>query len=126
MAMDNSLICDTNVLVYFIDGNKSVGKLFEKSNVIFSSITYVEILSNKQLLPHRRDLIRDFLRSFTVIETSPQINEFAVDLRLNYSLDTPDSIIAATAKYLNTPLATADSAFYKIKELEIIKFPHKK
>lgn len=66
--------------------------------------------------------MEDFLKSFTIIETNPLINKIAIDFRLQYSLDTPDSIIAATAKYQNIKLITADKIFFKVKEIEIIPF----
>lgn len=122
MANNKSLLCDTNVLVYFIDGNINAGQFFNSYNIIFSSITYIEVLSNSKLSSERRELLRDFLTTFTLIETSPLINNLAVGMRLNYKLDTPDGLIAATAKYLDIPLLTFDSAFLKIKEIQVIPF----
>src|SRR5690606_27651906 len=123
MVMDKSLVCDTNVLVYFIDGNIDAGKLFSEYNIIFSSITCIEVLSNKKLTSKRRDLLEDFIRTFTIIETSPLINKYAINFRVNYNLDTPDAIIAGTAKYLNAPLVTNDASFFSIKEIDLIPFP---
>lgn len=122
MSKERTLVCDTNVLVYFIDGNISSGKIFEESNVILSAISYIEILSNKKLTSERRELLQDFLRTFTFIETSPLINKLAINMRLNYGLNTPDAIIAATAKYLDLQMVTNDAAFFKIKEIEVIPF----
>lgn len=122
MSKERTLVCDTNVLVYFIDGNISSGKIFEESNVILSAISYIEILSNKKLTSERRELLLDFLRTFTFIETSPLINKLAINMRLNYGLNTPDAIIAATAKYLDLQMVTNDAAFFKIKEIEVIPF----
>jgi len=122
MAKNRPLLCDTNVLVYFIEGNLDAGKIFEDNDVILSSISFIEILSNKKLTSARRELLRDFLKTFTFIETSPFINQLAVNMRLNYGLNTPDAIIAATAKYFGLPMSTNDASFFKIKEIEIIPF----
>ena len=122
MNKEKSLVCDTNVLVYFIDGNIIAGKIFEENNIILSSISYIEILSNKKLTTERRKLLQDFLKTFTFIETSPLMNKLAINMRLNYGLNTPDAIIAATAKYLDLQMVTNDAAFFKIKEIEIIPF----
>ena len=122
MAKPNSLLCDTNVLVYFIAGNIKAGKIFKDYQIILSSITYIEILSNKKLTSERMELLLDFLKTFTFIETSPSINKLTINMRLNYRLNTQDAIIAATAKYLDLSIVTNDTAFFKIKEIEIIPF----
>ncbi len=122
MANNASIICDTNVLAFFLDGDIEAGRIFEKNDVMFSSITYIEILSNKKLTSARRELLRNFLDAFTVIETSQIINSFSINMRLNYNLDTPDAIIATTVKYLNVPLITADSSFFKMKDINVVKF----
>lgn len=122
MGKSNSLLCDTNVLVYFVDGNINAGEYFQNYDITFSAITYIEVLSNNKLSTERRELLKDFLTTFTFIKTSPLINNLTVNMRLNYKLDTPDGIIAATAKYLDVPLLTYDSAFFKIKEIQVIPF----
>jgi predicted nucleic acid-binding protein len=125
MANKQIIVCDTNILVYFFEGNKEAGKVLNINQVIISSITFIEILSNKNIPAFQRNLIYDFLRSLSIVETNPVINKIAAEFRLLYGLDTADPIIAATAKYQNNALATADKIFYKIKEIEIIKFSKK-
>ena len=117
-----SIICDTNIIAYFFEGNKEAGKIISISDVIISSITFIETLSNKKIPFSKRELMVDFLKSLTIIETNPFINKIAIDFRIQYSLDTPDAIIAATAKYQNIKLVTADKIFFKVKEIEIIPF----
>ena len=125
MANKQIIVCDTNILVYFFEGNKEAGKILNLNQVIISSITFIEILSNKNIPSSQRNLIYDFLRSLSIVETNPVINKIAAEFRLIYGLDTADAIIAATAKYQNNNLVTADKIFYKIKEIEIIKFSKK-
>jgi len=122
MVNKRLIVCDTNVLAYFFEGNKEAGKVINLNQVIISSVTFIEILGNKNIPVSRRDLMNDFLRSMVIVETNPIINNIAAEFKLLYSLQTPDAIIAATAKYQNSRLVTADKAFFKIKEIEIIKF----
>jgi predicted nucleic acid-binding protein len=122
MANKQIIICDTNILVYFFEGNKEAGKLLNLNRVSISSIGFIEILSNKNLPSSQRDMIYDYLFSLVVVETNPIINKIAVELRLLYGLDTADAIIAPRAKPQNNILVTANKIFYKIKEIEIIKF----
>ena len=117
-----SIIFDTNIIAYFFEGNKEAGKLMKVYDAIISSITFIEALSSKKIPASKRELMEGFLQSFTIIETNPLINKIAIDFRLKYSIDTPDAIIAATAKYRNVKLITADKIFFKIKEIEIIPF----
>ena len=118
--MHKSFILDTNILIYFFEGNMAAGKLIEKIQYNVSSITYIELLSDANI--QKRELIIDFLLGTTIIHTNPAICEFATNFRLNYKIKTPDAIIAATAKYLGFPLITADAQLFQIKEIEIIKF----
>ena len=120
--MRNLFVLDTNILVYFFDGNKSAGKLLSTIEYTISSVTYIELLSDFKTPFAKREIISEFLSNSTIIQTSPPICDLAADFRLNYNIKTPDTIIAATAKYLGIPLITADASFFKIKEIEIIKF----
>jgi|SRR5580698_106070 predicted nucleic acid-binding protein len=118
--MNKSFILDTNILIYFFDGNDAAGKLIREVQYNVSSITHIELLSNANA--SRRELITEFLSGTTIIHTNPAICEFAINFRLNYKIKTPDAIIAATAKYLGFTLITADAQLFQIKEIEIIKF----
>ena len=117
-----SILCDTNVIAYFFEGHKEEGKIINLQNVLISSITFIEMLSNKRTPPLKWVLMKDFLQTLTIIETNPFINNISIDLRLKYHIDTPDAIIAATAKYHNIKLVTAEKIFFKIKEIAIIPF----
>ncbi len=120
--MRKEFLFDTNVLIYFFEGNKDAAKLLEDNEFFLSSISFVELLSNLQMLPQRREVIKDFLLTTTIIQTNMDICEKASKLRLSYAIKLPDAIIAATAQYLGLPFITADAAFFKIKEIEIIPF----
>ena len=122
MAKGRSVVFDTNVLIYFFAGNDNAGEAVRQYNTIISSITTIELLSGKKQTLKERELIRDFLEGVTPFQTTPLISELAIKFRLSYNLIVTDAIIAATAKYLDTPLITSDAAFFKIKEIEIIPF----
>ena len=114
-----SIICDTNIIAYFFEGNKEAGKIISLSDVIISSITFIEALSNNKIPVSKRELMEDFLKSLTIIETNPLINKIAIDFRIQYSLDTPDAIIAATAMKYQLPFVTADKGFTRIEGLNL-------
>jgi predicted nucleic acid-binding protein len=122
MDSNNSLICDTNVLVYFFTGNAAAGKVVSQYNVVVSAITAIELLSSSRQSSVERELVKDFLSGITSVHTNPYIVDLAINFRLSYSLLVPDAVIVATAKYLEMPLVTSDTELFKIKEIEIIKF----
>ena len=49
MVHKRSIICDTNIIAYFFEGNKEAGKIISLSDVIISSVTFIEALSNKKI-----------------------------------------------------------------------------
>ena len=120
--MRNQVVFDTNILVYFFDGSLNAAELLSRSEFFLSAMTHIEILSDLNTAPGKRALIKDFLSGVTIIQTTPFICERAAKFRLSYALKLPDAIIAATALHLGFPLVTGDTAFFKIKEIEIIPF----
>ena len=122
MVKGKSVVLDTNVLIYFFAGNDNAGEAVRQYSNVISAITIIELLSGKKQTVKERELIKDFLTGLTAFQTTPFINEVAIKFRLSYNLTVTDAIIAATAKYLDMPLITSDTAFFKIKEIEIIPF----
>jgi len=51
-----------------------------------------------------------------VIESNPVINTDAIELRRMSGLEVPDAIIAASARFLNARLMTADKDFKKVED----------
>jgi predicted nucleic acid-binding protein len=50
------------------------------------------------------------------------IKNIVIDLRRKYAIKLPDSIVAATAIFLNIPLISADKHFEKITELTFVLY----
>jgi predicted nucleic acid-binding protein len=78
-------------------------------------------LSNKKLSKSQRQLVVEFLDSTFICHTNNQISNLAVSFCLTYNLKPMDSIIVATAKFLNVGFATADKALFKISEVPITR-----
>lgn len=112
--MNNSFVVDTNILLYFFDGNNAAGKFIYSVEISIYSISHIELLSNKNI-PLKNELIIEFLAGSTILQTTPAICNITAKLRLNYIIKIPDAVIAATVKYLNLPLITADNQFLKLK-----------
>lgn len=54
------------------------------------------------------------------IEWNTKIKTQTIQLKKKYNIKLPDAIIASTALVYEVPLVTADKAFSKIKELDLV------
>ena len=67
-------------------------------------------------------IIREFIKQCKVININNPIKEETIQIRKKYQTKLPDSIIIASALYLDFPLITADSEFKKVEELALIHY----
>lgn len=115
------LLVDTNIIAYFFNGNKAAGKIILDNEIPISSITYTEILGNNKLSKEQRQLVAEFLNTTFICHTNDEIARIAISFCLSYNIKPLDVIIAATAKFLNLGLATADKKMFKLKEVSVLK-----
>ena len=62
------------------------------------------------------------LNEFVIVDINSDIKLKTIDIRSESNLKLPDSIIAATAAYLNITLFTADKDFSKVNNLDLILY----
>ena len=113
-------MCDTNPLVYMLDGNTQIGNFLNGKQVYTSFICELELFGKRNLSLQDKVMIGLMLKNCFVIDINFAIKQIYVDLRQNYSIKLPDAVIAATAIYLDMPLLTFDSGFKKIEGLKLI------
>ena len=118
----NKLFADTNVLLYFLQGNPEVIEMFTNKTIFISVISELELLSFPRISEGSEEIIKSFLKNCSIVELNSEIKNLTIALRREYNLKLPDSIIAATAFYLKLPLLTADKGFSKMKEMQIIMY----
>lgn len=118
----NSILLDTNVILYLLAGDQTLVPLLEDKQLYVSFITQLEILGYKEISATEQDKIREFLTECIIIDINPVIKDNTIELRKKYSLKLPDSIIIATSLYLNIPLISADNSFKKVEELDLFYF----
>lgn len=118
----NNLVVDTNIIIYLLNGERSLVNLLEGKSIYLSFITEIELLTSKKLKRPERTIIENLLSQCTIIDINSYIKTQTIDLRTRYSLKIPDAIIAATADYLSAPLITSDEDFKLVKELDLIYF----
>jgi predicted nucleic acid-binding protein len=118
----SSVLLDTNIVLYFLNGEETLIPLLEEKNIFLSFISQLELLGSKNINPGDVIKIKSFIEECTVIDITPGIKETAILIRRNYSLKLPDSIIMATSLWLNIPLITADKDFKKVDIADLIFF----
>lgn len=117
----NNLLLDTNILIYLLSGESSLVDILFENNCYISFITELELLSFYKS-SQDNEKIQPLLEDLTIIDINSIIKMNVVEIRKKNKLKLPDSIIAATSKYLNIPLLTADLAFEKLNEIDVIIF----
>ncbi len=117
----NSILLDSNIVLYLLNGEKTLIPILEGKSLYISFITELEVLGYHGITEKEMKFVQDFIRECTIIDISPAIKASAIKLRREYQLKLPDSIIAATSTFINAPLLTADSDFKKLeKEIDLV------
>jgi len=118
----NSILLDTNIVLYLLNGDKTLIPLLENKQLIVSFITERELLCYKGIKEKDQLIIKEFLSNCIIIDINNLIKENTIDLRRKYSLKLPDCIIIATSLYLNIPIISADQEFSKAENIDLILY----
>jgi predicted nucleic acid-binding protein len=115
----NSFVLDTNIVLYLLSGNTTVAEIVDGSQSYVSFITQLELLGYKGISSREQQKIKAFLADCIIVDITEEIKRNTVVLKQKYQIKLPDSIIAATAQFLDIPLLTADKGFTKLSGLNI-------
>ena len=115
----NSFVLDTNIVLYLLTGNKTILEIVDGSQIYVSFITQLELLGYKGISSKEQEKIKAFLTDCIIVDITEDIKRNTITLKKKYIIKLPDSIIAATAQFLDIPLLTADKGFAKITDLNI-------
>jgi predicted nucleic acid-binding protein len=124
------LMVDSDVLIWYMRGNKKAFDVVEKQNGFFISVvTYMELvqgMQNKKELNLFRKAIRNWNCKILYIneDISAKAMFFVEQLFLSHSLFLADALIGATAISNGLTLLTANVKHYKVLkdiELEVFK-----
>jgi predicted nucleic acid-binding protein len=118
----NSILLDTNIVLYLLNGEETLIPLLEDKNLFLSFITQLELLDTRNIKPDDLIKIKQFISECMVIDITSGIKEYAINIRQKYTIKLPDCIIMATSLWLNMPLITADQDFKKIDIADLIYF----
>jgi len=91
------IFVDTNILLYFLNGDVEVIDMISDKDIFISFITELELLSFPKLTDKDEKTIKGLLKNCIIIDINPEIKNLTIELRKKSNLKLPDSIIAATA-----------------------------
>lgn len=119
-----NVLIDSNILIYFINGQLSAHakQCFEDAilnNATYSSITRIEVIgwSGHTLESRQRTLaILDLMQEITLTE---EVILKTIQLREQYRIKLPDAIIAASAFCHDLQLMTHNSKDFKDMDIQL-------
>ena len=80
----NSILADTNVLLYLITKDDKIESILNNKLVYISFITELELLSYKGLNDFEHNSIKDLISDCLTVDINSQIKEFTIELRKKY------------------------------------------
>ncbi len=118
----NSLLLDTNIILYLLDGDETIAEFLQGQEVYISFITELELLGFQDLSVDAQKLIDEFLNDCVIVDLNQTIKRLTIEIKREHKVKLPDAIIAATAKYMNIPLISADKGFEKISSIQFVRY----
>jgi predicted nucleic acid-binding protein len=123
------MLVDTDVLIWYMKGNKKAYSLLEQAeNFCISAVTYMELVQgmrNKNELNKLRRALNDWNSKILYIteDISVKAMFFVEQHFLSHSIQLADALIAATALAHGMPIATGNDRHYKVlKDVHVKKF----
>ena len=114
------ILCDTNPLIYLLDGNRDIARFIDGKQIYLSVITELELFGKQNLSLQDNEIIESLLRGCFVIDINQEIKHIYRKIKQQQIIKLPDAIVAATAIYLDIPLLTFDKGFKNIPNLKLI------
>ncbi|HEX9828415.1 MAG TPA: type II toxin-antitoxin system VapC family toxin [Flavobacteriaceae bacterium] len=118
----NKLFLDTNIILYLLNGDETLAELLNGRQLYISVITELELLAYKGITAKEEKVIKEFVSQCKTITINSEVKQETIRVRKAYNTKLPDSIIIATALYLDLPLITSDAEFKKVDELTLIHY----
>jgi hypothetical protein len=126
------MLVDTDILVWYMRGNKKAKRVIENlKNFSISVVTYIELvqgLRNKEELNVLRNSLKGWNAEIIYINEEISIKAmFLVEqYYLSHSIQLADALVGATSVIYGLPLLTANAKHYTIIKNIILKKFHPK
>jgi len=124
MSGKDKYLVDTNILIYFLEGEKVAMSFFKKiidEDIYISLINKIEVLSFPDLSKKEEKSISMFLSNFITLEINNTIAEETIRIRKKYRLKLPDAVICATSIIHDMILVSRNEKdFIRMNELKFL------
>ena len=114
------IVCDTNPLIYLLDGNRNIARFLDSKQIYLSVITELELFGKQNLSFRDNEIIEALLSGCFVIDINQEIKQIYREIKQKQIIKLPDAIVAATAIYLDIPLLTFDKGFKNVSNLKLV------
>ena len=114
--MSGKVLLYTNTFIYALNG----GLKLPHADYSISIITEMELFSYPKLSDFERDNIKRLLNYFEIFNISESIKDMTIEIRKNYGIKLPDSIICSTTLVNGAILISNDKQLSKIDGLDIL------
>lgn len=121
----HKLFLDTNIIIYFLSGDDTLTELLDGKSIHISVITKLELLSYADLSAKDQAKLENFLSECTIVDLNPFVQTATITIRKQYNLKLPDSIIVASAMYVDLPLISSDKSLKNLTEASILYYEKK-
>ena len=118
----DKFILDTNAILYILNGDETLADFLFEKELYLSIITEMELLSYKKITASEQKKVEEFVKEMRVININESIKNLVIQIKKESNLKLPDSIIAATAIWLNIPFVTSDKHFGNLQNLNLIYY----
>lgn len=126
MNREDYILFDTNALIRLLEGDPLVKLILGNKRPCISIITEMEIQCKPNMNSSERQLLRELLEQLVIFEINEQIKNLAIKTRLSTSLKLMDSIIVATAQWINLPLVSSETKFKSASLVDIVLLSNRK
>ncbi|MDQ7084911.1 MAG: type II toxin-antitoxin system VapC family toxin [Sulfurovum sp.] len=114
--MSGKFLLDTNAIIYALNSEMK----FPYAEYSISIITEIELFSYAKLTFKERNTIKNLLSYLEICNISQEIKDMTIQIRKEYGIKLPDSIICATALSNNATLISNDKQLSKIIDLKVL------
>ena len=115
--MNGKILLDTNAVIYALNG----GLTLPSADYSISIITEMELFSYSKLTELEKNNITRLVSCFEVHNINDKIKEMTIEIRKNYGIKLPDSIICATALVNGATLISNDKQLSKIDGSDVLR-----
>ena len=114
--MNGKILLDTNAVIYALNG----GLTLPSADYSISIIAEMELFSYSKLTELEKNNITRLVSYFEVHNINDEIKNMTIEIRKNYGIKLPDSIICATALVNGATLISNDKQLSKIDGLDVL------